>query len=156
MNSGTGPKFKEEEALIARQLLVACFSLYSREVSSLSPSDSSSGEGSNSATTTLNLMHRFNDRYIRRTIIDFGRCFISGSVAGFSLRQRNSLISAERLKRGLLKASYCPHNVSAICSTCVSELHSTARSVEEELFSATRIVRSICDASMMDSVSPLR
>ena len=59
--------------------------------------NSSSLSDDESSSLNLRLEHRITEYDLRYRAIDFGRCFISGSIAGFSLRHPLAVVEAEKV-----------------------------------------------------------
>ncbi len=65
---------------------------------------------------------------MRRTLIDVGRCFCSGSTAGGALIHEFSILHAVNLKKALKTFSICSHNLTfgvndelvdtPVCASC--------------------------------------
>ena len=83
-----GPDFTENEIGIARSSVQACFNMREEEIQTDEDPTTldNTNEESEQPVSGVVLRHRLNEVYLRRTAIDFGRCLVSGSVAGFSLR----------------------------------------------------------------------
>lgn len=62
----------------------------------------------------LRFKHKVQHVDVRRTLIDFGRCWCSGSIAGGALRDEKSIEYALHLKNLLEEFSICSHCVQEI------------------------------------------
>ena len=99
------------------------------------------------------LRHRLNEVDLRRTAIDFARCFLSGSAAGFSLRNNKAKESAEELSISFAQIANCEHQEISPCMNCITAMDITARRAEENLSSASRLAQAVCDSVAMESSS---
>ena len=111
--------------------------------------------------------HRNSSIDIRGTLIDFGRCFCSGSVAGGALRDGASILHALHLKDALQKVAHCLHVQGSqigqteleghpICSNCIYELNETATKAQEFIPSLTRLCFAIADSATYGAEINLR
>ena len=73
--------------------------------------------------TRIEIEHEITECDIRRSIIDFGMCSISGSIAGFSWRNSRSATYAHCLSTFVLRCANCSHEVGKACLLCTAELH---------------------------------
>ena len=137
----------------ARRFLQANLALTAND--SLRNYEGSSGD-EDDGRVEIFLEHRIEEYDVRRTSVEFARCFLSGSVAGFSLRSDLSCLGAKRLSECFQKFPVCSQNPESVCDLCVSELHNTARITEERVSSPARLASCICDAELMNSNSTLR
>jgi len=103
----------------------------------------------------LRLRHNFPDADIRRTLIDFCRCFASGSIAGGALRNSDSVSCAERLKLSLRSFARCNHeqsdNISdldnlTVCESCAISLLTEGKNSEAIVPSASRLSQALAES----------
>ena len=83
---------------VAREtFLETCFNMREDEIQTDKDPTTldSTNKDSEQSVSGVVLRHRLNEVDLRRTAINFGRCFLSGSVAGYSLRKN----SAKELRR---------------------------------------------------------
>ena len=73
--------------------------------------------------TRMEIEHKIIECDIRRSIIDFGTCFISGSITGFLLRNSRSATYAHHLSTFVLRCANCSYEVGKVCLLCAAELH---------------------------------
>lgn len=72
-----------------------------REVA-VEPGDGDSYDGEETSSAVLQLRWLFLDVDIWRMIVDLGRCFFSGWIAGGVLRSHKSALTAEMLRDGII------------------------------------------------------
>ena len=104
----------------------------------------------------MEIEHEIIECDIRRSIMDFGRCFISGFIAVFSFRKSRSATEAHRLSTFLLSFANCSHEVGQVCLLCAAELHKLSSSVEGTVPAVAKLSQSISEGVLMGSSSPLR
>ncbi len=102
------------------------------------------------------IKHRVLERDTRRCLIEFGRFFISGSIAGLSLRNESAGPTAEKLSAAFLQFSVCIHSFDVACVDFAIELKRIAKLTEEEIASASRLAQSPSESTIMDSSPPNR
>lgn len=141
---------ENDEAYLPSLLLIACYRIQSGRFDHESDDDNSD-EDTADPSNELCLEHRIMDVDIRRTLIEFGRCFCSGSIAGGSLRGSCSVTSAERLSQRLRQYSLCNHGGSVVCVECRKELLSEGKASEENNSAAGRVAQAIASASAVVS-----
>ena len=104
---------------------------------------------------------------LRRTIIDFGRCFCVGSIAGGALRDENSISHAINVERALREFSLCVHNVEGaatnvlpetvpVCMNCAYQLNEAGLRADEKVSSVARFSCAIADCASFGSGNNLR
>ena len=106
------------------------------------------------------MSHRIENFDIRRTILEFGRCFFSGSIAGGVLRNSQTLSFAINIRSALVTFALCAncggHNVNGetnrVCTDCITNLNLTASKIESLLSSAARFSFALCDCAIYDSM----
>lgn len=105
----------------------------------------------------LRLIRRPLDKEIYRAIIDFGRCCISGSIAGGSFRRESSVTACSRIISAAGQFIRCTHtdNPFTACNDCSLLLINTSMNCEQELSSASRLIRAIGESSLTGSSSNL-
>lgn len=54
---------------------------------------------------TIRFRHKHSDDDIRRTFVEFGRCFAAGSIAGGSSRNSNSVTMSQNLSDTVIRLS---------------------------------------------------
>lgn len=105
----------------------------------------------------LQLIHLIKDQNIRRAIIEFGRCFISGSVCGGVLRRASSLIGGYRFLdaiRNIIQCSHAAPNTN-VCTSCLSQLTYVARSHQDEIPSLSRLLFALINAHDFQDIDDL-
>jgi len=96
--------------------------------------------------------HNIMDLDLRRTAIEFGRCFISGSIAGLVFRQESSSNLAAQIVPFLNQFSSCAHaGCGVICNQCTSDLSVNSKRICSGLPAVSRMLKSLCDASIYGS-----
>ena len=83
---------------------------------------------------------------VRRTLVEFGRCFLSGSIAGGSLRKTQSINVAADLSKEFTSFAECVHEVGNVCQDCRTKLLSAGYSSEELLPAGGRLAVAISTA----------
>ena len=151
-------KIKDEEVRIVRMFLHTSFHVVSRRENPVYDHEnnfSSSDSNREIGQDRLYIAQKFKNRDVRRCILDLGRCFLSGSIAGFVLRKKLAEGAEARLSNELSLCSNYLNRATSLCEVCVNSLHPFAREIENDLHSAAHLVTSICDASKMNSESNL-
>lgn len=85
---------------------------------------------------------------VRRTVIEFGRCFLSGSIAGRSLRISTSIAVAMKLLSAFTRFSMCNHSSKIVFSECRKYLLLAGYLAEQILSSAGRAACAISSSSL--------
>ena len=104
------------------------------------------------STVTFVLRHKFDNIDLRRSIANFGRCFLSGSMAGGIVRS-NASANDETMLQGclILFHNYCHHTAPFICTNCALQLRKSAELCGETIRFAAQISCYIAEASMVYS-----
>ena len=99
------------------------------------------------------LIHNFQDLDIRRAWIEFGRCFMTGSIPGGVLRMSRSVHEARKLSDALVKFSSCAHdNDGFVCHNCANELYKRARLTRDWVPILARMGKAIASVSIYRSI----
>ena len=109
----------------------------------------------------LSLVWKSNSIELQRTCIEFGRCFISGSVAAASLRNREYYAKARELIDALKRFSLCAHDTNdcpsrKACNDCSMNLHNLCVASEDILPSACRLCRAVAKSSILGTNDDLK
>ena len=64
------------------------------------------------------ISYKIGDVDVHRTLIEFGRCPVSGSVADGSLRSIESMLRAKEIGKALSTYGLCSHCPSISCDNC--------------------------------------
>lgn len=112
-------------------------------------------------SNALRMRSKMDDINVRRTCIDFGRCFIVGSIAGGSLRRNSAVAKVKELCTVLNIFSSCKHVQAPwmqdhVCEICSMNFLEMSASHDEYIPSAARLSRAIAKASILGSSSNLR
>ena len=99
---------ESDEAYLASSLLKECFSIYNL-VSDVEQDGGISDHEVAEISGRIIMKYRIRDIDVRRTIVEFGRCFLSGPIVGGSLRSFSSISAAQRLSEELIRFSKCNH-----------------------------------------------
>ena len=96
----------------------------------------------------FSLIHLIGDQSVRRSITEFGRCFVSGSISGGVLRRASCTRSGNSLVYASKNASCCSKTTreNEVCTTCLSQLKSAARESDVEIPSLSRLIYSLINA----------
>lgn len=100
-------------------------------------------------TGKLVVRFKYPDVDIRRTLVDFCRCFPAGSIAEGTLRDGRSVNCVERLVFCLHSFAQCSHQtvncVGPVCETCAASLLSLRKTTEAIVPSASRLARALAE-----------
>ena len=77
------------------------------------------------------MAHKVHDDDVRRTLVEFGRDFLSGSIVGGCLRVSNSVAIASKLSEEFDLFSKCNHNGETFCNDCRRNLLLAGYSAEK-------------------------
>lgn len=155
--------FKQEDYAVGESLevgpfIATCFSLKSIVFpESLAEEDVGSGmEDEPSKKGVIRVKHNIPDVEVQRTIVDFGRYFCSGSLAGGSLRRSNSTVPCRNMSSALEIFASCTHNVyddetEAICDECARRLLAVGSRYEESISSTALLCQALANASCWGS-----
>ena len=102
------------------------------------------------------IQHSIDDIDVRRTVFEFGGCFLAGSIAGGSLRAAQSTPVALKLSQSLKTFSCCVHDNQSIFSDCRTTLLRVGNSAEDILAPAGRVACAIASASLSGEIELLR
>jgi len=107
--------------------------------------------------------HKLSGIDVRRTIVEFGRCFAVGSIPGGVLRNVNSVSAASDIHEALRRFSSCNHSQSEatllstpVCETCAERLLQCGRRMDEKVAPAARLACAIADSSVLGEGNELR
>lgn len=102
---------------------------------------------------------------VHRLITIFGRCVLSGLLAGGALRNKSAVDAAARVSSSLDSFVACSHSNDGLlnaapshnhCMVCSTEPLFVSNHVEESMSSAGRLTRAISEVALMKSRSNLR
>ena len=100
------------------RFLKQCFSVSSRYgtvIGRTEHEDEFLGIQDNS-TVTFILRHKFDNIDLRRSIVNFGRCFLSGLISGGTVRSNASANDATMLQGCLISFHNCSHRAAPLIS----------------------------------------
>ena len=91
-----------------------------------------------STAGSLLMSHQIENFDVRCTILEFGRCFCSGSIAGGVLRNSHTLQLAISIRAALEKFASCSHcgglnvngETSRVCTDCITNLNFTESKIK--------------------------
>ena len=148
-----------DEAHVVSRFLKQCFSVSSRNrtvVERTEHEDEFLGRSDNS-TVIFVLRHKFDDIDLRRSIANFARCFLSGSIAGITVRSNASANDTTMLQGCLISFQNCSHRAGPfICTNCALQLRKSAELCGGAIPPASQISCYIVDAAMVSSEEPSR
>ena len=108
----------------------------------------------------IRIKHKINDIDVRRTVVDFGRCFGSGSIAGEALRNESSLERCIILRDALRRFGNCNHSAPrsdpGTCLDCALMLSRAGRKCIEYVPSASRLCLALSNANWCRSSSDIK
>jgi len=140
-----------DEAFVVGKFMNACFCLCQNDEHRTDGDESD--DDMDIAAKRMRFRHKFGDVDIRRTLIEFGRCFLVGSIAGGALRNTLSVSLASILSSELRRFFSCAHvnvapeyNDSPVCETCSKNLYKAGQRTEETIASAARFACAIAEA----------
>ena len=128
------------ETNLARRFLISSLRLQHSESISDSHEDNSD-EDSGSGKWIVS--HKLSDIDIRRTLIEFGRCFVSGSISGRALGSNESSNQALEFSNELAKFSSWSNDKPISYDECRKNLFVVGKKVENTLSSAGRVACAI-------------
>ncbi len=100
----------------------------------------------------IHFLDKIHDVNVRRTVLEFGRCFLSGSIAAGCLRGVDSIPVALKLSQALKSFSTCIHAQQGICYACRGNLLQVGNSAEEILSPEGRAACAISSAAFSGEV----
>ena len=131
------------EACLLVKFVICVFQINLTEEASNSQENDVSDEEEALKPDKIAVHHKCDDIGVRRTVIDFGLCFTTGSVAGGSLRRASSVNVARFLAKDLYKFSSCNHlNPSESTCSCINgtkSLLSINPKVDENFYAVSRL-----------------
>ena len=97
---------------------------------------------------TLTIRHVFMNQDIRRDVIEFGRCFVSGSICGGVTRWMVSVAHGNSLVYALTNFGFCSYKnvLNMSCEACCHQLGQAANSCRDITPFASCIVLSLLHA----------
>ncbi len=102
-----------------------------------------------------NVVHKIADLYLRRAMLEFARCFISGSIPGGVLKNNTSAIESRNFCRYRRSFLDCTHESNAkACIGFARVNYEMSRTVGDAIPCASRIRKALSNTSiygMMDS-----
>ncbi len=112
-------------------------------------------------TSCIYSRHKFKNVELQRKIVDFGRCFLAGSISRGSMRKSTSIQKLEALCWILYQFSKCTHlNSSYVhctaCLSCSKDLSNIAVRAGEEVNSVSQLCLYIAEAVLLGSREPLK
>lgn len=144
-----------DETSLAGCLLTACFRVRNSG-SQIELDNANSDDELVEAPGKLAISFIIRDIDVRRTIIDFGRCFLSGSVAGGALRDTKSLAAATYLAAEFIRFSSCVHENDKVCLACREKLLTAGYSYEELIPAGGRLAVAISTAGSGSEFAALK
>ena len=143
--------YTHEACLIAR-IATCIFQINLTEEASNSPENGGSEEEEASRPDKIAVRHKCDEIDVRRTVIDFERCFTTGSAAGGSLRKASSVNAARLLAKELHKFSSSNHlnpsGSTCACVYCAKSLISISHKVDENLYAVSRLWCAISNSAI--------
>lgn len=126
------------ETNLAACFLLACFELGNARTSN-DDNETVSDNEDDDHRGKLFIRHRFKDLNLRRTIIEFGMCFLSGSISGGCLRSKDSVPIALMMSQELSIFSMSVHDSPTMLKESRRKLLMASYSAEEILPSVSRL-----------------
>ena len=146
-----------QEEYYVSKFLRCCYTVSTMTESGNIGADDDEYEEHNNQKRLYFLSHNFDDIELRRSITNFGRCFLSGSIAGAAVRNKNSSKHASILQSHLLKLAGCGSMTdNSVWSECGSQLLFAAKEFRESIHSAVQISNSIAESVLVPRSENLR
>ena len=146
-----------QEEYYVSKFLRCCYTVSTMTESGNIGADDDEYEEHNNQKRLYFLSHNFDDIELRRSITNFGRCFLSGSIAGAAVRNKNSSKHASILQSHLLKLAGCGSMTdNSVWSECTSQLLFAAKEFRESIHSAALISNSIAESAIVARSKNLR
>ena len=136
-----------DELYLPSCVIVVCFRI-SRNQSPIDCDGDNSDEEYSGTSAKLSLTYTIQEIDIRRTLIDFRRYFLSGSIVGGCLRSTDSVRVAIDLSDGLANFLRCSHKYDEACNACRTNLLLASNSAEELFHSGARIPCAISSVTL--------
>jgi len=150
------------ESFVVEKFMNACFALCSNTNSENNGDDDSDGDN-HIQPRSLRVRNKFSNADVRRTLIEFGRCFVVGSIPGGLLRNSLSVDVSNMLSSALRRFFSCNHMEitttaidAAICQACCRSLFQAGRRAEETISPAARLACALADAAIYTQGNELR
>lgn len=87
-------------------------------------------EETSSIGSNIRMNVRIRQVDVRRDVVDFGRCFLAGSIAGGALGRNSAVGVCDVLTRALDRFAGCSHAYD-ICIECAKDLMRAGKASEE-------------------------
>jgi len=154
-----------DETYVVRKFISLCLAITSSADIAVDEEDEYNDDAFQEFTGKLILRHKFLDVDLRRTIVDFGRCFGSGSIAGGALRDYKSEVITESIISSLRSFAQCFHPMGEsagafinrpICESCATALLEIGKRSEAIVPSASRLVRALAESCINRSRRNIR
>ena len=137
-----------------------------RQVEESSDDEDACHAGNDTCPVSIRLKHKIRHVDVRRTIIDVGRCFCSGSIAGGALRDESTILHAVNLKRALQTFSICSHNVKfggndelvdiPVCTSCCTGICEAGNTAIDEITTISGLCFALADCMSYGELRGLR
>ena len=145
------PLSDTHEACLIAKFVTWFFQINLTEEASNSLGNSGSDEEEALKPNNTAVHHKCDHIDVRRTVIDFGRFFTTGFVAGGSLRKASSVNAARLLAKELYKFSSCNHlspsGRNCLCVNCAESLMSINHKVDDNLYAVPRFCRATSNSA---------
>ena len=146
----------EDESLVSGKYLSACFSICPNE-NRASIDDFDSEAENLKGQHRMRFRNKFRDIEVTRTLIEFGRSFIVGSVTGGALRNSQSVNVRNAIATAMRTFSSCKHrNVTTeavtpepVCDSYAQYSLSQGRKAEEFVSSVNRLAGVLSEAGLI-------
>jgi len=142
------------EAFVVGKFMNTCFAICDNAGSERSEDDDSDGENTVSSKV-MRIRNLIPNVDVRRTAIEFGRCFAVGSIAGGVLRNSLSVDASTILIAAFQHFSACNHLGTepgdmncAVCESCSQKLYQEGLRAEELVAPAARMACTLAEAGM--------
>jgi len=150
------------EAFVVGKFMNACFAPCHNNGSEVSDGEESD-VGNGLSLRRMRFRNKFLDVDVRRSLIEFGRCFLVGSIPGGVLRNTISVNISANLSSAMRDFFSCNHiqmdgvdiNVP-VCESCSQALFHSGRRAEEIVSSAARFACAVAQASTYSNRYELR
>ncbi len=136
---------ERDEAFLAACVLRKCF----RVVNALLQNDNEEGKSGEEVLETpgkIIMSYSIGDIDVRRTLVEFDRCFLSGSVACGGLRGVHYVPVSVHYSEELYKFGMCNRGGTNICRDCKKILLVACNTAEGILWTAGRLAQAIASA----------
>jgi len=151
------------ESYFVSRFIISAFELCRSTNDDRATNAEEDSEGLSDEDAVTNVRQRFCLRHkapgleMRRTFVEFGRCFCSGSIAAGVLRNQNAVRHAADIGKCMRKFAYCAHvhtnsaNIGLhICELCARELDKVSARGDAMVASISRLAHALVDSAMCD------